>query len=67
MYATAQIDITRPAGRKLVRELEKHTRVVRINYPLPTAVPATGYTLDEVREMGYNKLSAYYGVDVREL
>ena len=67
MYATAQIDITRPAGRKLVRELEKHTRVVRINYPLPTAVPAAGYTLDEVREMGYNKLSAYYGVDVREL
>jgi len=68
MYAvTAQIDVTRPAGRRLVRELEKHKKVAKVEYPLPPGVSGKGYTLDEINEMAYNKLSAYYGVDVRNL
>ena len=63
MYtATAQIDVTRPAERKLVREIEN----AKVEYPLLT-VSGKSYTLDEIREMGYNKLSEYYGVDVRTL
>ena len=34
MYATAQIDITRPIGRKLVRELETKN-FVKMEYPIP--------------------------------
>ena len=26
-----------------------------------------GYTIEEIREMGYDKLSAHYGVDIRKL
>jgi hypothetical protein len=67
MYATAQIDVTRPTGRRLVRELERHTKIVKVDYPLPVGVSEKGYTISEVREMGYNKLSEHYGVDVRKL
>jgi len=34
MYATAQINIARPAGRRLVRSLEMHPKVARVDYPL---------------------------------
>ena len=33
MTVIANIDINTPTGRKIVRELEKHKRVVRITYP----------------------------------
>jgi hypothetical protein len=37
MYETAQIDIARPAGRKLVRELETK-KFVKMEYPIPAEV-----------------------------
>ncbi len=68
MYTVnAQIDVTRSSGRRLLRELEKHPKVVKVEYPLPPGVSGTGYSIDEIREMGYNKLSAHYGIDVRKL
>ena len=68
MYTVnAQIDVTRPSGRRLLRELEKHPKLVKVEYPLPPGVSGTGYTLDEIDEMAYTKMSAHYGVDVRKL
>jgi len=62
MYAaTAQIDITRPTGSRLVRE-KKHSE-----YSLTQGGACTGYSIDEIREMGYKKLSAHYGIDVSKL
>ena len=68
MYTvTAEIDATRPTGRRLIRELEKHPKVAKVEYPLSEHISGKGYSIEEIREMGYNKLSAHYGVDVRNL
>jgi len=62
---TVEVDVTRPIGRKLVRELDgkKH---VRIHYPLPDNME-TGYTLEESYNKGLDRLSKLYGVDFRTL
>jgi hypothetical protein len=56
--ATATIEKIRSTNRK------KTTKVER---PLYSNAPRKGYTIDEVREMGYAKLSELYGVDIRKL
>ena len=58
--ATVEIDITRPIGRRLVRELEKYPKVAKVEYSLPehlagisknpavTGIPPKGYvTLEQ--------------------
>ena len=63
----ARIDVSRPAGRRIVRELEGK-RVVRIEYPLPIKTTSEKwYDWDEVRENGINHLSSHYGVDMKVL
>lgn len=59
----ATIDISRPAGRKLVRELQ-NKKTVALEYPLPEGKT---YTLEEAYEKGLDKLSAHYGIDMRKL
>lgn len=59
----ATIDISRPSGRKIVRELQ-NKRAVKLEYPLPEGKT---YTLEEVYEKGLDKLSEHYGVDMRQL
>ena len=49
----ATIDISRPSGRKIVRELQ-NKRAVKLEYPLPEGKI---YTLEEVYEKGLDKLS----------
>ncbi len=44
----AHIDISTPTGRKIVRELEKHKKTVRINYPTgEEIVDQKSYTVEE--------------------
>jgi len=62
---TAEIDVTKPVGRKLVRELERK-RCVKLNYDNPGA-SGTWYDLEDVIERGFDKLSNHYGVDMRAL
>lgn len=64
---TAEIDISKPKGKKIVRDLEKHLKVVSINYPLPDNGSGSGYTLDESYKRGLDKLSEHYGVDFNKL
>ena len=61
---TAKIDVTRPIGRKLVRELE-NKRYVKIQYPEVKGIGEKTYTLREAFEEGERILSEYYGVEIK--
>ena len=70
MTVIANIDISTPTGRKIVRELEKHKRVVQLTYPEPIVqekVIEETISLEEAEEYLWNKLEESYGVDLRTL
>ncbi len=70
MTVTATIDVSTPAGRKLVRELEKHKKIVKISNPIPVGedgLPEKFYTVDEFFDEIYDGLSNRYGVDIRKI
>jgi len=62
---TVQIDVTRPAGRKLVRTL-RTKRVVSIQPPNP-ADTGVWHKWEDVAEKGFDRLSEHFGTDVRTL
>jgi hypothetical protein len=67
MEVTAKINISSPTGRRLVRELEKHTKVVELEYPTDTELIPEGAVplakgVDQLWESLKNKL----GYDLRE-
>ena len=62
----ATIDISRPSGRKIVRELQ-NKRAVKLEYPMPEDDINKGHDWEEVYERGLDKLSEHYGVDMRKL
>jgi hypothetical protein len=63
-----QIDIDTPTGRKLLREVQKHPKVAKIEQELPEELAKQKlYTLDEVFDECYDILSDHYGTDVRKL
>ena len=65
MTVIAEIDVTHPTGRKLVRELE-NKRCVTLHYENP-GDSGVWHDLDDVIERGLETLTAHYGVDMREL
>lgn len=68
MEVIARINVETPKGRKIVRELEKSPKVVKVEHPLPEYLKGKKmYTLDEVIENGYKRLSELYGVDFHTL
>jgi len=70
MTVIANIDISTPTGRKIVRELEKHKRVVQLTYPEPIVqekIIEETISLEEAEEYLWNKLEESYGVDLRTL
>jgi uncharacterized protein YeaO (DUF488 family) len=66
MTVTANIDISTPTGRKIVRELEKHKRVVELIYnePLPSEEVVSWEAAEEYL---WDKLKDHYGADLRSL
>jgi hypothetical protein len=61
-HAIAHIDITTPTGRRLVKELEKHKKTVKVEYPLPKAIAdEQTYTHEEVFSDLRKKLKEHYG------
>ena len=63
-----QIDLTTPTGRRLLRELEKHPKVAKIEYPLPAEIAGQKtYTLEESFDECCDILSEHYKCDVRKL
>ena len=64
----AHIDVSRPLGRKIVRDLHKHKRTVKMENPLPQDyIDGNYYTLDEVIARGKARLIAHYGEEMRLL
>ena len=66
MVVTARIDVTKPAGRRLVQDLGTK-KYVQIEELLGTEKSQNGIPWREVYERGLDKLSTHYGVDMREL
>ncbi len=62
----ATIDISRPSGRKIVRELQ-NKRAVKLEYPLPEWEADNWHDWEEVYERGLDKLSELYDTDMRKL
>lgn len=66
MEVTAKINISTPAGRKIVKELEKHKKLVKVTYPLPLGedeISEETYSVNEVFTELDKKLKKHYGVD----
>jgi len=70
MTVTAHIDISTPTGRRILRELQTHKRVVKIDYPLPVGedgLTKKTYSVEETFDNLYEKLEEHYGVDLRKV
>ena len=59
MTVTAEIDVTRPVGRKLVRDLESK-KCVKMSYPVIGKTERT-YSHKEVWKMGEDILNEVFG------
>ncbi|MDO9152954.1 MAG: hypothetical protein Q7U47_04475 [Paludibacter sp.] len=68
MTVTAYINVETPAGRKIVSDLEKHRKLVKIEYPEVAAIEnEKTYTVDEVFDECIDILSSHYKVDGRKI
>lgn len=57
-----QIDISTPTGRKLLREVAKHPKTAKIEYPLPKSIAGKKlYTVKEVFLEVEKELNSHYG------
>ncbi len=65
MTVTAQIDVSTPTGRRIVRELETHKRVVKLSYD--EALPNGAIPLDDAIEIVWNQLETKIGYDIRTI
>ena len=66
MKVLAEINTDSPTGKRIVRELEKHYKVVKLNYPIPTnseGYPDKTYSLDEFKANVKEEFKNRYGVD----
>lgn len=62
----AIIDVSRPAGRKIVRELQ-NKKTVKFEYPLPEGITDNWHDWEDIYERGLDKLSELYDIDMRKL
>ena len=61
---TVEVDVTRPAGRKLIRKIEKHKKVAKVNYSYPNIESQNAYTTDDVFNMCTDILNKRYGTNL---
>jgi hypothetical protein len=67
MEVTAKINISSPTGRRLVRELEKHTKVVELEYPIDlNLIPEGSIPLAMGIDQLWKSLQDKLGYDLRE-
>jgi hypothetical protein len=61
---TAHIDVSRPLGRKIVRDLSKHTKTVKIQNSLSEEIKSQEWTSHEDFWLGMEqKLNEHYGTN----
>ncbi|HEY5509357.1 MAG TPA: hypothetical protein VIK29_11835 [Paludibacter sp.] len=59
-----QIDITTPTGRRLLKEVERHPRVAKVEYPTPEEIAGEKtYTIEEVFSVVEEKMNNHYGTN----
>ena len=63
MIVTAEIDVTRPAGRRIVKDLESK-KSVKISYPLIGKSENT-YTTEEVFRSAEKIVNDYFGTSLK--
>jgi hypothetical protein len=62
---TVKIDISRPAGRKLLRELSTK-KVAKVEYPLPAEINGINVvTMDELFQEAESYMNAHYGTNLK--
>jgi len=62
MIVTAEIDVMRPTGRKLVRTTEQHKNVAKVNPDIENS--QNTYTTDDVFNMCADILNKRYGTNL---
>ncbi len=68
MTVTVRINVETATGHKILREMEKHRKVVEIEYPENGALSGEKtYTIDEVFDGLIDKLGKHYNVDGRKV
>ena len=68
MEVTVKINSDSPTGHRLLRDLERHKKVVQIENPLPENVKnGDFYELDDVIARGDKRLIAHYGEEMKIL
>ena len=58
-----QIDIDTPTGRRLLKEVERHPKVAKVEYPVPNIAGEKTYTIEEVFSKVEKKLNNHYGTN----
>jgi len=68
MEVTVKINIFTPAGQKIVSELEKHKKLVKITYPIPDSFAENkSYNQQEFEDKVKEKFAETYGVKYDEV
>ena len=70
MKVLAEINTDSPTGKRIVRELEKHYKVVKLNYPSPTNPDEDGektYSFEEFKTNVKEEFKNRYGIDFDSL
>jgi hypothetical protein len=62
---TAEIDVATLTGRRIVHDLERHNRTVKLNYPAPESTTEKTYTIDEAFDIVGKRLSRNYGIEIK--
>lgn len=61
---TVKINIDSPTGRRLLKEVEKHPKVAKVEYPEPETIAGEKtYTIEEVFSKVEEKLNNHYGTN----
>jgi hypothetical protein len=64
MEVIAKINISTSVGRKILSEMEKHKKLVKITYPLPDFIDVDKtYTQQEFEDKVKEKFNETYGVN----
>jgi hypothetical protein len=64
---TAEIDVATPTGRRIIKDLERHKRTVKLNYPVSENITVKTYTHEEVWTNVERILNEHYGTDFKLL
>jgi hypothetical protein len=67
MGATTKIKSGTSTEHHSLRDVAKHEKKIQGENPLPIGINEKTYTLDDAFEPLWNKLSEFYGTDLRNL